>query len=493
MNRLDMPLVVIPIKGDESALFGVLRRVHELGVDTLVVNDGNGPALSARLARSGQPYLDFGANCGVGAATRAGLRWAREKNYVGVVSVDSDGAHDQASVASVLGVAARDPIRPILCNRFPSYNRQLVPDEKLAANGFACRLVKDVTGISLTDVTCGLRFYPKAWQSKVTANGFDFIYASLEELVIAGAKIIDVSVDYRGPGPWLTSAIELDHLLKWAVRRSPGKVQLGPIGELAGDSRLELEHIVKMAGEEWQFIPVPSRASWLIVGPHPPAEPERKMYLPTLERPSVGFIPDGGRRWSVREKQPLSDAYTRSFLAIADTISSHRLGDSAVYCLSRANLSRTPDELGAVHSAIRTLVSTLESYSLRPILWGDILHWLPREMRVWARQVNLRSCREAGRLTFLATAYEPSWEAALFSAKGYPWKYGYSAEILHRAIELKLSVVLRSGGANTLSNFMPSATSYAVLSVRAELFNDLNLNDWLDAELVALRSVKYGL
>jgi hypothetical protein len=354
-------------------------------------------------------------------------------------------------------------------------------------------LVRYITGISLTDVACGLRFYPRAWQSKVTANGFDFIYASLEELVLAEAKVIDVSVDYRGPGPWLTSAIELDHLLIWAARRLPEKVKFDPFTVLAADSRLEFEHVVKVMGEEWQFIPVPSRHSWLIVGPHPPAEPNQKMRLPALERPSVGFIPDGGRRWSAKEKWQLSDAYTRSFLSIAETISSHKLGDSAVYCLSRSNLGRTSDELEAVYSAIRKLVSALESYSLRPILWGDILHWLPHEMALWARQVNLRSCREAGRLTFLATAYEPSWEAGLFSVNGDPWKYGYSAEIMHRSLELKLAVVLRSGGASTLSDFMPSATSYAVLSVRVELFNDLDLDDWLEAELAALRSVKYGL
>jgi hypothetical protein len=52
------PLVVIPIYGDESKLSEVLRQMKELELDALVVNDGNGPALSAKLVRSGGKYSE---------------------------------------------------------------------------------------------------------------------------------------------------------------------------------------------------------------------------------------------------------------------------------------------------------------------------------------------------------------------------------------------------------------------------------------------------
>jgi hypothetical protein len=57
---------------------------------------------------------------------------------------------------------------------------------------------------------------------------------------------------------------------------------------------------------------------------------------------------------------------------------------------------------------------------------------------------------------------------------------------------MRLAIVLRSGGAFTLSDFLPEASSYAVLSVRNELFNDLNLPVWLENEIKGLVRAKYG-
>ena len=113
-------------------------------------------------------------------------------------------------------------------------------------------------------------------------------------------------------------------------------------------------------------------------------------------RPSVGFIPDGGRRWAVREKVPLEHSYKRSFLGLAALITNCDLGDSSIYCLSAANLKRTSAELAAVYAAIEAVVYDLESKNLRPIVWGDISA-LPREFRIWCRAVNMRSCRKADR------------------------------------------------------------------------------------------------
>ena len=261
------PLVVIPIYGNESKLSDVLRQMKELELDALVVNDGNGPALSAKLATSGENILDMVVNHGVGAATLVGLDWARSHYYPGIVTVDSDAAHDQVSVACIVGCAVRDPGRPVLSSRFSRYGRNMVPDEKLSANGFACRLVEEVTSIKLTDVACGLRYYPASWRAQTTARGFDFIYATIEELISADAEIIDVSVDYRGLEPWLTSATELGQFLRWAISKSANQVILKQLKGLANDTTLDSEHIVAWQNQMWQFIPVPSRKSWLILGP----------------------------------------------------------------------------------------------------------------------------------------------------------------------------------------------------------------------------------
>lgn len=486
------PLVVIPVYGDDTRLAAVLADIRELEVPTLVINDGQGEALSLTLRQSNQAFLDLGRNRGVGAATKAGLSWAIQQGYTGAVTVDADRAHDKVSVATVLAHAKRMPRRPVLTNRFGATTRAYVPEEKLAANGFACELVAAAIRKRLPDVACGLRYYPASTSLEEASDGFDFIPDTLMSLVSVGAHILDVFVNYQGNGPWLTGNLELTQLLRWADRHTKAGFTKEVLASLLSDARLEREHTISIGGRTWSFTPVPTREAWLIAGP-PPYDESRSesSRTPDLSRPSIGIIPDGGRRWARRENVSLVDAYRRSLFSVSDALLDENLGDCAIYCLSAANLRRNASELLALFTALRETAARLSRNGLRPIVWGDV-SLLPVDLQAWARKVNLTSASMSGPLTLLVTAYTPSWQAMLFSRRGQPWDLGLSVEILDRVRVMRLAVIMRSGGAFTLSDFLPEASSYAVLSVRNELFNDLNLPVWLENEIKGLARAKYG-
>jgi hypothetical protein len=424
------PLVVIPVFGDDTRLAAVLADMRELEVPTLVVNDGQGEALSLTLQQSNQAFLDLGRNRGVGAATKAGLSWATQQGYTGVVSVDADQAHDKVSVATVLAYAKRVPRRPVLTNRFGAVTCAHIPEEKLAANGFACELVASVIARRLPDVACGLRYYPAKISLEAASDGFDFIPDTLVDLVSANADILDVFVNYPGSGPWLTGDLELKQLLRWADRHATARSTKEMLTSLLADTRLEVQHAISIGGRTWTFTPVPARDGWIIAGPPPydesRSEPRR---MPDLNRPSVGIIPDGGRRWARREGVSLVDSYRRSLFAASDAHLHEGLGDCAIYCLSAANLRRNKRELLALLAALQQAAARLSRNGLRPIVWGDV-SLLPADLQAWSRKVNLSSAAMPGPLTLLVTAYSPSWQARLFSRHGRPWELGYSVEVL---------------------------------------------------------------
>ena len=115
MNRPRRKIVVVIPAYNEAAMVGdviasVPRSIDDMAVLCLVVDDGSTDN-TADVARShGAITLRHIVNLGVGAATRTGLRAAREFDPDVVVTIDADGQHDPAEIASL--------VRCLLANKY---------------------------------------------------------------------------------------------------------------------------------------------------------------------------------------------------------------------------------------------------------------------------------------------------------------------------------------------------------------------------------------
>lgn len=170
------PLAVVPVYGDTLHLRNVLKMIRSLFIDSVVINDGNGPYLTRALKQEGYDVFDLKINRGVGTATQKGLQIAAERGYSGIISVDADDAHNKVSIASVLRTAKQAPHAPVLTCRFKHVGELYIPPSKIAPNAFASALFKYATGYHLTDVSSGLCYYPTSlsnipWEY----NRFDFM------------------------------------------------------------------------------------------------------------------------------------------------------------------------------------------------------------------------------------------------------------------------------------------------------------------------------
>lgn len=198
----------------------------------------------------------------------------------------------------------------------------------------------------------------------------------------------------------------------------------------------------------------------------------------------IGLIPDGGRRWAKTKGLDLYSAYQRTMQKLAEYVEvffDYGVSAISIYFLSKQNFLRTNVELDALFSAETEFISLLadgmsDKLDCSVICAGDISR-LPHKMRLKLETLSNRKRRP--RTVFLCLAYDPMDE--LVRARLSGCSFESADEILSMLdVDQRIDLVIRSGGAVTLSNFLPIQAAYARLIFLEELFNDTSVRQYLD-------------
>src|SRR4051794_36131666 len=111
-------LVVVPAWNEERSVGSVVSDVRALGFDVLVVDDGSRDATSAVARERGAMVVRLPVNLGVGAALRCGFRYARERDYSGVIQCDADGQHPPEGIPVLIEAQASSGAHMVIGSRF---------------------------------------------------------------------------------------------------------------------------------------------------------------------------------------------------------------------------------------------------------------------------------------------------------------------------------------------------------------------------------------
>ncbi|MGD9618305.1 MAG: undecaprenyl diphosphate synthase family protein [Mycolicibacterium sp.] len=189
----------------------------------------------------------------------------------------------------------------------------------------------------------------------------------------------------------------------------------------------------------------------------------------------VGLIPDGLRRWAGAHGTTLTEAYLRGAQKVVEillALQRHGVRTVSVYNLSRANLSRSEDELDAVFAASLHFLTALIPAHFDPASCRLRLHGrkdlLPKSYVAAADNLEASMTGDDFQINLLA-AYDA--EDELRAAHLRAQREGCD---INAAFEIgEVDMVIRTTPEPLLSGFLPMQSQYAQLNFLSTPLNDV--------------------
>jgi undecaprenyl diphosphate synthase len=196
----------------------------------------------------------------------------------------------------------------------------------------------------------------------------------------------------------------------------------------------------------------------------------------------IGLIPDGGRRWAAKNGTDLSRSYefSRNLIKrfIPEFIES-KVDELSIYLASAQNFKRSKEEKDAFLSQILEGLTAdahrlIENMNVQINIVGRKKQFEGIDFDK-ITQVQLNQNVKPKLLINLCIDYNPLEEIInAFSETDTPENF---LEFLW--VKRPVNLVIRTGNANLVSNFLPLQTAYARLYFSEKLFNDI---EWADIE-----------
>lgn len=151
-------LVIIPALNEERFIASVIAGIKEVDVnmDILVVNDGSKDTTADIAGGLGAMVIDHTYNLGYGAALQTGFRFAVNKGYEYVITMDADGQHDPGSIQELFNHLSISGADVIIGSRFSGGSYKMGFARRIGAWIFA-GVARAYTGYRFTDPTSGFQ------------------------------------------------------------------------------------------------------------------------------------------------------------------------------------------------------------------------------------------------------------------------------------------------------------------------------------------------
>lgn len=181
-------LVLIPAFNEEKSIGNVISNVLKNGYQMLVISDGSSDDTANIARKFGVPVLQFSSNLGVGAALRAGFRYANSEGFRYVVQVDADGQHDASQISNLVSAAKNGDFHLVIGSRFRSKetSMNISPIRRLAM-WILATLASRAAGTRITDASSGFRCIAQPLLGEFARNfPCSYLGDTYEALISAG-------------------------------------------------------------------------------------------------------------------------------------------------------------------------------------------------------------------------------------------------------------------------------------------------------------------
>ena len=217
-------LALIPAYNEAEHIADVVRGTLPY-LPVLVVDDGSRDESAACAESAGATVVRQVPNQGKGAALRAGFRWALDRDYTAVITLDADGQHDPAELPAFLqAYAARQPDLIIGERTFTQ-----MPFPRNVSNTIGRALFSWALGQPVRDNQSGYRLISRRLMEATLESreqGFEFEVEMIVTCVRRGYALggVPIRTIYAGQGSHIKPVPQTIHFFRvvwqtWRVMR----------------------------------------------------------------------------------------------------------------------------------------------------------------------------------------------------------------------------------------------------------------------------------
>lgn len=215
-------LAIIPAHNEEATVGRVVSQLADLGLRSLVIDDGSSDLTAAQAAAAGAVVLRHPTNIGVGGALRTGFAYAVRRGYERVVVVDADLQHEPGSIADLVAAADATGAELMIGSRFAGGDYAVSGGRRLLMR-YLARWVSRRVGVELDDVTSGFRVITEPLLSRFAREyPAEYLGDTVEAIMAAhraGATVAQTGVRMgaRAAGDPTSRLHAAGHLLRLAL------------------------------------------------------------------------------------------------------------------------------------------------------------------------------------------------------------------------------------------------------------------------------------
>lgn len=152
-------LVIIPAYNERGSIEKTVTDIMQNapGMDYLVVNDCSKDDTKEICERNGYNLLNLPINLGIGGGVQSGYLYAKRKGYDYAVQFDGDGQHNASYLNQMVKSMEEKKLDMLIGSRFIENEGFQSSFMRRVGIRYFTRLIKLVTGKTITDPTSGMR------------------------------------------------------------------------------------------------------------------------------------------------------------------------------------------------------------------------------------------------------------------------------------------------------------------------------------------------
>lgn len=187
-------LVVVPAHNESATIKDVVSRLVKHNLPVLVVDDGSTDHTGREARQPGAEVIVNPKNSGKGATLLKGFRYALDKGFDAVITMDADGQHLPEDIPSFIQAAHTQRSGIIIGNRMK--DTRTMPFVRILTNKFMSWILSMLTQQPIPDTQCGFRLIKREVLEGINLSTRKFELESeiLLEAAYAGFSIHSVSI-----------------------------------------------------------------------------------------------------------------------------------------------------------------------------------------------------------------------------------------------------------------------------------------------------------